>query len=81
MMTATTKTNVWRYYADMTEIDFEGSALSTLKLAEGYAVVRKTKTGEFAVILASGPKGKVVKVFPTLDRARAYSFAIERNSR
>jgi hypothetical protein len=55
-------------------------ALSSLDWhGETRGIVRPTVNGEFAVIeLIGGGKKRVVKVLPTLDRARSYNFACAR---
>jgi len=58
------------------EVDWNNGALSTLRMDEGWTIVRKTRDGQFAVIRVIGLTRRVVKVLPTFDRARAYNFAL-----
>jgi hypothetical protein len=60
----------------LNQIDWNDGALSTLKVDGGWNIVRKTLDGMFAVIVLSGGSRKIVNVLPTLQRARAYNFAI-----
>ncbi len=75
----TVTTTGWVVYQSLKDvIDFNNEALSTLRLQEGWSIVRRTLDGQFAVIAINGSRAKIVKVLPTLDRARSYNFAIAR---
>jgi hypothetical protein len=82
MMTDTN--NAARTHANTTinDIDWNDAAISVLNWgARGtVGIVRPTVSGSFAVIelLGAGRK-RIVKVLPTLERARAYNFACARN--
>jgi formylmethanofuran dehydrogenase subunit D len=72
-------TTNWMAYADLANvIEMDGEALSVLKANEGWTIVRKTTNGQFAVMAIKGALARIIKVLPTLDRARAYNFAINR---
>lgn len=60
------------------EIDWENEALAALRTGDGWSIVRPTLDGRFAVIVVSGKSRRVLKILPTLDRARAYNFAVAR---
>lgn len=61
------------------DIDWRKECLSLLRSHFGSTIVRPTRDGkQFAVIAISGADKKILKVLPTLERARAYNFAIHR---
>lgn len=66
----------WTAYETMTGIEKEEGALSVVRTPAGTSIVRKTTSGEFAVIRLDGRYAKIIKVLPTLDRARAYNRAL-----
>jgi hypothetical protein len=62
--------------ASLDQINWDGEALSAIRSGQGWTIVRRTFAGDFAVVAVSGLNRRVVKVLPTLDRARAYNNAM-----
>ncbi|MDE2103990.1 MAG: hypothetical protein KGL39_42530 [Patescibacteria group bacterium] len=62
-------------------IETERECLSLVRHGDGWAsVVRPTRDGQFAVLMVAGHRAKLLKMLPTLPRARAYNIAIGKNS-
>lgn len=70
---------MWTTIDKLTNVDWDHECLSLLRNPAGQtSIVRKTKDGQFAVLALNGKRVKLLKVLPTLDRARAYNFAVAR---
>jgi hypothetical protein len=75
----TTATRRLQPIATLTTIDWKNEALSVVLGERGTAtIVRRTQDGQFAVLAIAGIKARIIKILPTLERARAYNFAIAR---
>ena len=71
--------NQWKPFAGyMSVIDLDSEALAAIRMNDHWNIVRKTADNQFAVMTIRGAMAKVVKVLPTLDRARSYNFAISK---
>jgi hypothetical protein len=64
-------------YRDIKGIDKDDVCLSSLLWPSSgtRGIVRRTTDGQFALLEISGRYARIVKTFPTLERARSYNFA------
>lgn len=63
----------------MSLVNWNDVAPAAIKLADGWNIVRPMSDGQFAVIALRSGSRKLMKVLPTLERARAYLNAISTN--
>jgi len=69
----------WLTWTEMAKVvNMDGECLATMSGWNARTVVRQAISGEFAVIVCDGAKGKIAKLLPTLDAAKRYQFAMHR---
>jgi hypothetical protein len=73
-----TTRKAWLTIAELPTIDWDDAAVAVSRTPVGLYIVRRTTTNEAAVIAVDGRLNKIVKVLPTVDRARAYLAALSR---